>query len=186
MNKSKTGCNYQAINEHTERKCCSASNATKGEQERKRLLIEFMYIDLQVCVRCMGTETVLQEAIAEVTSVLKAAGYEIEVRKILITSEKQAETLNFISSPTIRINGQDIQLNAKESLCKSCGDVAGEDIDCRVWSWQGKEYSQPPKAMLVDALLRQVYGGSQPAAQAGRAIPENLKRFFAGKRKMSR
>ena len=93
---------------------------------------------------------------------------------IMILQQKKVE----------RINGQDIQLNAKESLCESCGDVAGEDIDCRVWSWEGKEYSQPPKAMLVDALLRHVYGRSQPAAQVGRAIPENLKRFFAAKRKM--
>ncbi|MBB5335696.1 DUF2703 domain-containing protein [Pectinatus brassicae] len=182
MNKS--GCDYQNIDKGIASKCCPNTTVNEDSGKKKRLLIEFMYIDLQVCVRCMGTDTVLEEAIAEVTSVLKAAGYEIEVRKILVTSEKQAEALNFISSPTIRINGQDIQLDAKESLCESCGDVAGEDIDCRVWSWEGKEYSQPPKAMLVDALLRHVYGGRQPAAQAGRAIPENLKRFFAAKRKM--
>ena len=184
MDKVKNICDCQEFDESAICKCCLANNTSKDSRERKRLLIEFMYIDLQVCVRCMGTDTVLEEAIAEVTNVLKAAGYEIEVRKILVTSEKQAEALNFISSPTIRINGQDIQLDAKESLCESCGDVAGEDIDCRVWSWEGKEYSQPPKAMLVDALLRHVYGGRQPAAQAGRAIPENLKRFFAAKRKM--
>ena len=86
MDTGKNICDCQELDERVIRKCCLANNKNKDSQERKRLLIEFMYIDLQVCVRCMGTDTVLQEAIAEVANVLKAAGYEIEVRKILVTS----------------------------------------------------------------------------------------------------
>lgn len=180
----KRGCNCQDIHEGVASKCCPDTTVNENSRKRKHLLIEFMYIDLQVCVRCMGTDTALEEAITEVANILKVAGYEIEVRKILVETEEQAAELNFVSSPTIRINGQDIQLDAKESLCESCGDVAGEDIDCRVWSWEGQEYLLPPKALIVDALLRHVYGGKQPDSKAGRAVPDNLKRFFAAKQKM--
>ncbi len=150
----------------------------------KKLLIEFMYIDLTVCDRCLGTDASLEEAVNETANVLKATGYNIEVRKILVESEEQARDLGFVSSPTIRINGQDIQLDLKESLCESCGDVCGEDVDCRVWIWQGREYTTPPKAMIIDAILKHVYGGAVGGANLKpREVPDNLKRFFAAKLK---
>ncbi|CQR70855.1 Ferredoxin [Sporomusa ovata] len=114
---------------------------------------------------------------------MKATVYEIEVQKILVESEQQALKLEFVSSPTIRINGQDIQLDFKESLCESCGDVCGEAVDCRVWTWQGQEYTTPPKAMIVDAILRHVYGGQQASQQVSKDVPDNLKKFFAAKAK---
>jgi hypothetical protein len=94
--------------------------------------------------------------------------------------------LGFVSSPTIRLNGRDIQLDVRENLCESCGDLCGEDMDCRVWVYQGKEYSTPPKAMIIDAILREVYGGAAMAPQTPpkiEALPENLRRFFAAMRK---
>lgn len=168
--------------------CCSGVAADvnccgSGEQPEKKLLIEFMYIDLTVCDRCLGTDASLEEAIAEVANLLKATGYEIEVRKILVESEDQARELGFVSSPTIRINGKDIQLNVKENLCESCGDVCGEEVDCRVWVWQGQEYTTPPKAMIVDAILRHMYGGQQAPHAIAKEVPDNLKKFFAAKSK---
>lgn len=162
---------------------CDENCCTFGEYQVKRLLIEFMYIDLTVCDRCMGTDTSLEDAIAVVATVMQAIGYEIEVRKILVESEQQACELGFVSSPTIRINGKDIDLVVKESLCESCGDVCGEDVDCRVWTWQGQEYTTPPKAMIVDAILRHVYGAQQDHQPIAKDIPQNLKKFFAAKAK---
>ncbi len=190
MEKNTEDCGCESADKPVGTGCCSGTVSSvsgccsPGEPALKRLLIEFMYIDLTVCDRCLGTDANLEEAIAEVANVLKATGYEVDIRKILVETEEQARELGFVSSPTIRINGQDIQLEVKESLCESCGDVCGEDVDCRVWTWQGREYSSPPKAMIVDAILRNVYGG----ASAGNAVrqtdvPENLKRFFATKKK---
>jgi hypothetical protein len=51
-------------------------------------------------------------------------------------------------------------LEAKESLCESCGDLCGDEVDCRVWIYNGKEYNVPPKAMIIDAILREIYGSS--------------------------
>jgi len=162
--------------------CCAGQESIKKE----KIIIELMYIDLTTCDRCIGTDSSLDEAIAEASGLLSSTGREIEVRKILVETEKQAEELGFISSPTIRINGQDIQLEFKESLCGCCGEIVGEDIDCRVWIWQGKEYTTPPKAMLLDAILRHVYGqpqGVDKIAAQPKQVPENLKRFFAAKNK---
>lgn len=63
------------------------------------------------------------------------------------------------------MNGRDIQLEVKESLCDSCGDLCGDTVDCRIWVYQGKDYTIPPKAMIIEAILREVYGGSQELLQ---------------------
>lgn len=170
--------------------CCAPKKDMPELKERemagKRLEIEFLYLDLSVCVPCQGTEASLEEAIAEVAQVIKATGVEVVIKKINVIDEEQARELKFVSSPTIRINGKDIQLDVKESLCQSCGDLCGDDVDCRVWEYQGKEYNVPPKAMIIEAILREVYGGGKEVAmdtQWKGDIPDNLKRFFAAKRK---
>ncbi|MGH3984392.1 MAG: hypothetical protein ACRDST_17335, partial [Pseudonocardiaceae bacterium] len=46
----------------------------------------------------------------------------------------------------------------------------------------GQEYTEPPPAMIVEAILRHVYGTAPAPAPARRyELPENLGRFFAGK-----
>jgi hypothetical protein len=156
------------------------------------LNIEFLFIDLSRCTRCQGTDTSLEEALAETASVLRATGVEVTVQKIHVQTEEQARESGFVSSPTIRINGRDIQLGAevKESLCESCGGVCGEEgIGCRVWMYQGKEYTAAPKAMIIDAILREVYGGANQGTETprqGRDLSENLQRFFAAKQRKER
>ena len=51
--------------------CCSASPGCCGSipiklAEEKRLVIDFLYLDLSVCTRCQGTDSSLDEALAEV------------------------------------------------------------------------------------------------------------------------
>jgi len=170
---------------------CHVPESKKGQSgdrqaRERRVDIEFMYLDTSVCTRCQGTEASLEEAVTEVARVLETAGIAVTVRKTHVRSEEQAKELGFISSPTIRINGRDIQPEVKETLCESCGDLCGEDVDCRVWVYQGKEYTAPPKAMIIDAILREVYGGAkanQPEPSKGGALPDNLKLFFAARQK---
>lgn len=155
-----------------------------GKSER-RLDIEFLYLDLSVCSPCQGTEGVLDQAVTEVTPILEGSGFDITVRKIHVKSEEQARYLGFISSPTIRINGRDVQSNISEKPCVCCGDICGNtEVSCRVWVYQGEEYWAPPKAMIIDAILSEAYGGSEEAVDSTPQpvdVPENLKRFFIGK-----
>ena len=65
----------------------------------------------------------------------------------------------FVSSPTIRINDVDIAFELRESSCGSeaCVDGCGDHVDCRVWVFGGREYTEPPVELIVDAILRQSY-----------------------------
>jgi hypothetical protein len=152
----------------------------------RELIIDFMYLDLETCTRCRETDANLAAALVEVGRILDAAGVDVAVRKTLVRSAEQAAALDFVSSPTIRVNGQDVALELRESRCAECGEACGCDgaIDCRVWVWQGQEYTAAPTAMIVDAILGAVYGGAaraMPAAAANSDVPENLARYFEGK-----
>jgi len=159
------------------------------EANGRTIEIDFLFIDLETCVRCKGTDASLEAALTAVQSVLTAAGASVSVRKTLVDTEQKALELSFVSSPTIRVNGRDIALELKESRCDTCADACGCDgeIDCRVWIWRGQEYTEAPEPMIVDAILSAVYGAggqAEPEPAVSRAsgrTPENLKRFFASK-----
>lgn len=167
--------------------CCSCGPACCGsvpepQVTKKPIVIDFLYLDLSVCTRCQGTDQSLEDALSEVSKVLEATGSEVVVNKINVTSEELATRHKFVSSPTIRVNGRDIQMEVKESLCESCGDLCGEDVDCRVWVYQGNEYTAPPKAMIIEAILKEVYGGQDNRpAEPEYVLPENLKRYYAAR-----
>lgn len=167
--------------------CCTCGSGCCQTEPNKELTIDFLYLDLSVCERCQGTENSLDQAIHEVSGVLESAGYDISVKKVNIVSEEMAIELKFVSSPTIRINGRDIDLIGKESLCEECGDLCGDQVECRVWVYNGREYNEPPKEMIVNAILREIYGNGMAVKEPETAgqeqayrLPENLKRFFDG------
>ena len=180
-------CETQANNN-----CCDAicgCGEPTNNTEKKKIAIDFMYLDLSVCERCQGTEGSLKDAISDVAKVLELTGNEVIVNNIHIDSEEKAIQYRFESSPTIRINGKDILLETKESLCESCGDLCGDEVDCRVWIYNGKEYNVPPKAMIIDAIFREIYNGSGPSQTNGDEnknnnyeLPKNLKKFFEAMR----
>ncbi|HET6370551.1 MAG TPA: DUF2703 domain-containing protein [Nitrospiria bacterium] len=151
---------------------------------RRRIDIEFLYVDLTVCTRCRGTDEHLQEAMSAVSNIADAAGVEISLRKTLVKSEEQAMAVGLVISPTIRVNGRDIAPELRESRCASCESRSCDGVACRVWLFRGKEYTEAPTAMIVEAILREIYRDTpaQAAVERPRGLPENLRRFFAGKR----
>lgn len=166
--------------------CCSGnSGCCTPEQnistQKRSINIDFLYLDLSVCAPCQGTESILDEAIKDVTNILEFTGVEVVVNKVNVINEEQAIKYRFVSSPTIRINGRDIQLEVKESSCQTCSDLSGEETDCRIWVYQGSEYNVPPKAMIIEAILKEVYGGtgSDNTVEQDYVIPENLKHFYS-------
>ena len=159
---------------------CCCGNTEEVTAEKNKITIDFLYLDLSVCTRCQGAENSLDEALKEVANVLEATGTDVQVNKINVNTEELAVTHKFLSSQTIRVNGHDIQMEFKESLCESCGDLCGDEVECRVWIYQGKEYNEPPKAMIIEGILKSVYGGnlSVDAADQEYVLPENLKHFY--------
>ena len=164
---------------------CEGTKKTEEARAAKPVEIEFLYLDLDTCDVCRGSESNLDAALAEISTVLAAAGAAVELKKIHVTSYEQALALGFLSSPTIRVDGRDVALAVKENYCAKCSDLSGTETFCRVWDFRGDEYSTVPRPMVVEAVLKAVYGGAEsdrqavPAAQIARS-QENLKRFFDG------
>jgi Domain of unknown function (DUF2703) len=151
-----------------------------------RLRVDFLFLDLTTCTRCRGADRSIESALEVARELLAATGTEVEVHKIRVESAEHARELRFESSPTIRVNGRDAALELRESSCgaEACTDGCGEQIACRVWVHGGQEHTEPPVAMILDAILREVYPGTVVEHQAPvepYELPANLERFFADK-----
>ncbi len=153
-----------------------------GVKVRKKLLLEYLYLDLQTCERCMSADKVLDSVVELLRPVMDAAGYRMEYRKILVENEEIAKEYCFRSSPTILLNGEDVFGEIIENDCGCCSDIAGMGIKCRAFPCEGKLLDCPTKAMLLNAILKQLYADSSKEKE-DYVLPENLRIFFDGKRK---
>src|SRR5574340_724947 len=144
--------------------------------------IELLYLDMDTCVRCRETGANLDAAIAQVEQDLRKEGRTVRVRRRHVTSEAEALALSFEISPTIRVNGRDIQLDWQASPCGPCTDLADcqEGVDCRTWRWEGQVHASAPVALLVEAIRK---AASQPRPQGeetrSNSLSEPMRRFFA-------
>ncbi|MGN0743023.1 MAG: DUF2703 domain-containing protein, partial [Candidatus Fimadaptatus sp.] len=144
------------------------------------LLIEYLYLDLHTCERCIGTDAVLDEVISALRPALELAGYAVDYRKREMATPELAEQYRFLSSPTIRVNGRDIFGTVQESGCSCCGEIAGADVNCRVFEYEGGLHEVPSREMLANAILLSL--SAQPECGCGEyELPQNLRRFYAGK-----
>ena len=147
----------------------------------KTVQIDYLYLDLNTCDRCVGTDAVLEEVIRSLAPALELAEYRILYSKTEIKTEADAIMHRFVSSPTIRINGTDICGEVVESDCGCCGEISGTQVDCRVFEYNGQLYEVPPKAMLAEAIMKNAFNRSSDNFGSDYVLPENLKKFFEGK-----
>lgn len=150
----------------------------------EQVLIEYLFLDDAACGRCRDTGQVLQEVIGVIAPALELAGYAVTFRRIRIENEEMAVRYRLLSSPTIRVRGKDVFGQVEESSCGCCSSICGMDVDCRSYTFDGRSYDAPPAAMLARALLRSIFGGEEDRRGAETyALPENLRDFFAGKKR---
>ena len=133
----------------------------------RKLVIDFLYLDLSSCSRCRTTGRILDLALDEMMNELKDVKV-LTLNKIRITSDTEAEQLNVIRSPTIRVNGIDIEeiLTGKsevtDNCCSDCSRVCGVSMprttgggkNCRTFRYGEKIYSSPPKEMIKKAIRK--------------------------------
>ena len=152
-----------------------------SESSKKEVLVEYLYLDLKTCDRCIGTDKVLDEVMLILTDALHIAGYEVEYKKIKMETAELAEKHNFLSSPTISVNGQDVFESVKENECGCCGEISGTSVDCRVFEFEGMTHEVPPKELIAQAILKKIFGNQSSDARTFYELPNNLKTFFEGK-----
>jgi hypothetical protein len=156
--------------------CCE--DGTACCRPTKKLEIEFLYLDLDRCNRCQGTEKNLDNAINLIKPILLKLGYSLDIHKINVNTIECAKQYRFLSSPTIRINQIDIEPNLIEDTCKSCGEICGDTVNCRVFTYAGKKYHEPPVEMIIDGILRFIYHPTNVKELDDYQVPENLRIFF--------
>lgn len=162
------------IEDKKNNKCCC-------ESDTKKVLVEYLYLDLRTCDRCIGTDSELEEVLAVLSPALSLAGYEVELSKIEIYSKEMAEKHRFLSSPTIRVNGRDICQSVEENSCGCCSEISGTDVECRVFEYKGEKYEVPPKEMLAESIMESIFGVGRMCCDGEYVMSENLKDFFDGK-----
>ena len=159
---------------------CGCDGLRPAASDDRKLLIEYLYLDLHTCERCIGTDAVLDEVVAALRPALELAGYAVDYRKREMATPELAEQYRFLSSPTIRVNGRDIFGTVQESSCNCCGEIAGADVNCSVFEYEGGLYEVPSREMLANAILLSL--SAQPECGCGAyELPQNLRRFYAGK-----
>lgn len=177
-----TPCGEEQKDEET---CCSCGNVM---DKNKEITVEYLYLDLETCNRCIGTDSVLDEVMMTLMPALKIAGFEVKYNKIEIDTVNMAKKYRFISSPTIRVNDNDICQAVDENSCGCCSDISGTDVNCRVFLYNEKTYEVPPKEMLAKAILNAVFNKDEEGGCSCNEyeLPKNLKEFFDGKKSKSK
>jgi hypothetical protein len=174
------------MNALTDSETISIVQPPAKEYTRRTVTVDFLYLDNESCDRCMGTEDALETALERVEPILDALDVSITVRDIHVASLDAAEVTQLAVSPTIRIDGRDIQPDYLENTCESCGDLCAceGDVDCRLWQYRGEEYTTAPVDLLVEALVRAVAPSQTPSEdlreRRAYQISSNVKGFFDG------
>jgi hypothetical protein len=77
-----------------------------------------------------------QPAVERIQEVLVSAGVNSEIQGVPVSTEAQAEALQFPGSPTIRVNGKDVeadQTNAPGLACRLYANLSGVPSEEVLW-----------------------------------------------------
>lgn len=119
---------------------------------RNMLKIEFLYYNKTTCKRCASTDKSVKLTLKELKKAIKNTKIKIEFK------EKQLPGSKIHLSPTILINGKDIEkiLNKnsklKSNVCPDCCQLSGQFVSCRTFNYKGKSYDYVPKEMIMEAI----------------------------------
>ncbi len=96
--------------------------------------IELLYFD-----HCATWQTTL----ADLKQALSQVGREEQVRLVKVESQQEAERLRFLGSPTVRVNGKDVELGIPSD---------GFGMECRLYWVEGRPTGSPPLQWIEDAI----------------------------------
>jgi len=120
--------------------------------------IEILYT--MECPWCVKTREIVRES-------LKGLGVKAVVKEILIDSDAKARKHGFPGSPTVRVDGKDVQENPAKGKCLPCEDLAMKGrasefarkdcrCGCRIYLYRGKQYPYPPKGMIKESIIKRI------------------------------
>lgn len=100
-------------------------------------------------IRLLHTDDchVWKEALSQLESALAEVGLAVKYEVINVKSTEEAQKYKFAGSPSIQIDGEDIDPRAK-------GIKTYTVVACRPYFYNGKSFDYPPKEMLVEELKK--------------------------------
>lgn len=113
------------------------------------------------CPWCVKTKKIVKESLEEL-------GVKAKVEEILIDTNNKAKKYKFVGSPTVRLNGVDIQKKVSKEKCLPCEELAEHvkgktkfvkqecGCGCRIYFYKGKQYPYPPKEMIKEAIKKSI------------------------------
>ena len=116
------------------------------------LNIKFLYYNKTACKRCISTDKSVKLTLKELKKAIRDTKVKINFK------EKKLPESKIHLSPSILINGQDIEklLNksskSKSNSCSDCCSLIGHSVNCRTFSYKGKNYDYIPKEMIMEAI----------------------------------
>lgn len=101
------------------------------------LVVEVLYVE-----HCPN----FPAALALVQQVVVELGVNAQVRTTMITDQAAAERTRFVGSPTVRVDGRDVDPE---------GELAGEyTLECRLYWHEHRLAGYPQERLVREALLR--------------------------------
>ncbi len=85
-----------------------------------------------------------QHTLEDVQTVLRGKGKSTEMVLTEVSSQDEAQQLKFLGSPTVRINGTDIEWDVPEN-----GPFG---LQCRVYAIEGAILNRPPREWIDAAI----------------------------------
>jgi hypothetical protein len=110
----------------------SAQKNIQPTTKKEKLKIEVLYFD---------TCPSYKQAIANVKAVIKEKHLQADLLLIKVETEEKAEKVGFQGSPSVRINGKDLE-----------GRDEGFSFSCRLYLVEGKSSTAPSKEMIIAKL----------------------------------
>ena len=117
--------------------------------------VEFLYLDRDACERCRRTEAAVEAALSTVRPALALANSRVVLDRRHVDSAATARAVDLAVSPTVRVDGRDVQPDFETADC-GCGGTT--TIPCRVWRYRDRTHDAAPPGLLADAILRTAYG----------------------------
>ena len=110
---------------------------TTTDQPSRRLVIDVLYV--QDCPHYQATLTLVERARAEL-------GIDADLHSTLVVDQAAAEQARFPGSPTVRVDGHDVEPGSEPATEYLVG--------CRLYRLEHRFASQPEERWVREALLR--------------------------------
>jgi len=123
--------------------------------------VKVEFITFEGCPNHEPALTLLRETISELQ-------IDADIEVIFVTNNDDAMSRKFLGSPSIRINGRDIESDEDESTQYS--------MRCRVYRRETGQTGVPPKKLIRDALRRAVHEFENKHNGDDRSGPEGAER----------